>query len=732
MVRAFGSSPGRGRAGRAGRAAGHGRDGDGPAVITAAYVVLVPRRRRASASGCCGGPSLADRVSGHQRPAGGGHGRRWPRGPPRPGPGPSSPCSWSWPSSASSARPSSPASSRDGAGDAATIGSALVLRGALLTLLAGVGVLRFDDVFTRMHALTKASTLGVLLALVGAAVDPRHPNDVTSLLLAAASSCSPRRWRPTSSAGRPTWPGASPPRSTPSTSWPTTSAGSTASPWVRPRPARRLRRRRQPSTAPQVRRPRSPWAIMDGTPTGDRLGGKLEWTSATRPRPRPTGRRSRPSWPSTCPRGWQGLGALDREAREAVRRATGATSWPTTACWPWPGPRSTAARAVAHRADRPGRGVRPGRRAHRRRQRRLLHRPCSATPSWHWGTEEQKQHFLPRILSGEDVWCQGYSEPDSGSDLASLATRAVLDGDEWVINGQKIWTSRRAPRPTGSSCCAAPTPTLPKHAGISLPACAPWTSPASRCGPSSTSPGRHDFNEVFFTDARTGQGERDRRGGQRLGRGQHPAGLRAGRRRHRGRHPLPRGAATACVAAARAGAGSTTRSSASASPGPTPRSRSCATWACAPSPARCGATAPGPSPRSTSSSGPSTTRPCTELAVDILGAEALPPSGRDAAFGIAADAVGSPFSARAWVTTFIGARPGTIYSGTSEIQRNIVGERVLGLPASPAWTRVPGRPPAAEGGVTPDPWGRGNPDLNIDGAPAGAPSTASGRRRYDR
>jgi len=117
-----------------------------------------------------------------------------------------------------------------------------------------------------------------------------------------------------------------------------------------------------------------------------------------------------------------------------------------------------------------------------------------------WGTEEQKRTFIPGILRGEIAWCQGFSEPDAGSDLASLKTKAELDGDEWVINGQKVWTTQ-AQYADYIFLLARTDPAAPQHAGISY-LLVPMKQPGIEVRPIKQIDASAEFNEVFFTNAR--------------------------------------------------------------------------------------------------------------------------------------------------------------------------------------------------------------------------------------
>ena len=123
-----------------------------------------------------------------------------------------------------------------------------------------------------------------------------------------------------------------------------------------------------------------------------------------------------------------------------------------------------------------------------------------------WATDEDKARFLPKLASGEEVWCQLFSEPAGGSDLAALRTRAERDGDDWVINGQKIWTSGAHYSDYGVIVVRT-DPTVPKHKGLSY-FYIDMKAPGVEIKPIKQLTGDSDFNEVYFTDVRVSDGQR--------------------------------------------------------------------------------------------------------------------------------------------------------------------------------------------------------------------------------
>ena len=295
----------------------------------------------------------------------------------------------------------------------------------------------------------------------------------------------------------------------------------------------------------------------------------------------------------------------------------------------------------------------------------------------HWGTAEQKARFLPRILSGEDRWCQGFSEPGAGSDLASLTTRARLDGEEWVIDGQKVWTSV-AHRANWIFLLARTDPQARGHRGISFLLC-PLEAPGIEIRPIRQLTGDSDFNEVFFTGARTpadlvvgapGEGwqvamtllghERGEEAATNpiLFRAELDRLLALAAEHGRDHDPLIRQRLAWCYARVEIMRYLGYRILTQVLNG-----------------SELGAAA---SVAKLYWSGYHVA--ATELALDIQGLDGLVPEGRGPLRAVRTDDPGAPNSSGSWLGAFLNARAGTIYAGTSEVQRNILAETVLGLP----------------------------------------------------
>jgi alkylation response protein AidB-like acyl-CoA dehydrogenase len=297
-----------------------------------------------------------------------------------------------------------------------------------------------------------------------------------------------------------------------------------------------------------------------------------------------------------------------------------------------------------------------------------------------WGTEEQKRHFLPRILSGEDLWCQGYSEPNAGSDLGNLGCRGVRDGDEWVINGQKIWTSN-GHLANWIFVLARTDPDAPKHKGITFLLC-PMDQPGVEVRPIKMLTGESEFNEVFFDDARC---PADNVVGQ-VNAGWGVAMTLLGHERGSSAAVLPlqfRVELDRLLALAK----ETGKAS-----DPVIRQKLAWCYSKVEIMRYLGLqTLTGWLSGKETGASSSIAKLywseyhllATEVAVAIHGMASTVPSGRPPGSVFNPDELGAPNSTMSWTTKFLHARAETIYAGTSQIQRNIVGEMVLGLPKEP-------------------------------------------------
>jgi alkylation response protein AidB-like acyl-CoA dehydrogenase len=284
----------------------------------------------------------------------------------------------------------------------------------------------------------------------------------------------------------------------------------------------------------------------------------------------------------------------------------------------------------------------------------------------HYGSAQQKERFLPGIRSGEEIWCQGYSEPNAGSDLANVQTRADRVGDEWVISGQKVWTSGAATADWCFVLCRT-NPDAPKHKGLSY-LLVPMRQAGVEIRPIVQLTGDSEFSEVFFDEARTpaenvvgepGEGWKVAMGTLAFERGASTLGqqmsfqneldqvIAAARASGKAKDPLIRQRIAQAWMGLRIQRYNALRTlsesqGATLSPAATITKIYWASWH----------------------------RDLGKLAMDVLG-----PEGEIVE--------GAPYDLSALQRMYLFTRSDTIYGGSNEIQRNIIAERALGLPREP-------------------------------------------------
>ena len=297
-----------------------------------------------------------------------------------------------------------------------------------------------------------------------------------------------------------------------------------------------------------------------------------------------------------------------------------------------------------------------------------------------WGTEEQKAYFLPRILRNDDIWCQGYSEPNAGSDLSNLGLKAELDGDQWVLNGQKIWTSA-GHLADHIFTLARTDPDAPRHKGISF-LLVDMRQPGIEVRPIRMISGESEFNEVFYTDAVC---PKDNVVGG-LNNGWAVAMTLLGYERGEAAATMPirfRSELDRLLIMAK---------DRGVADDPVIRQRLAWCYSKVQVMRFLGMRTltqftrghhPGPDGAIFKLYWSEYHQVVTELAMDIMGLDGLVPSGRPPSSSFQTDDAGAANSTASWEGVFLNARAGTIYAGSSQIQRNIIGEMVLGLPKEP-------------------------------------------------